>query len=161
MLGCQKNTLLMQYAALLSNRWSVAGCWADVTILGHLQPIVQPLQQCYQSGSVTIRWHLSCYSICGILAYLVWMETRNHDKLGNTSFICVALLLSNWLFMRKKKVSKNSVPMIDNSVSMHQIIWKSSRFYNIILEIEPVVVSLLISETKNEISFFVLGSSVS
>ena len=36
-----------------------------------------------------------CYSICGILAYLIWMETRDYNKLGNTSFICVALLLEN------------------------------------------------------------------
>ena len=26
-----------------------------------------------------------CYSSCGILAHLVWMETRDHDKLGNAS----------------------------------------------------------------------------
>ena len=46
-----------------------------------------------------------CYSICGILAYLVCMVTRDHDKLCNISFICVALLLSNWLCI----FSSNSV----------------------------------------------------
>ena len=34
-----------------------------------------------------------CYCMCAILTCLVWMESRDHEKLCNTGFICVALLL--------------------------------------------------------------------
>ena len=59
-----------------------------------------------------------CYSICRILAYLIWMETNLAIPVLFVKLYYYKIDLKGINMGPGKWVSKNSVPVTDNSVSM-------------------------------------------
>ena len=72
-----------------------------------------------------------CYSICGMVAYLVWMETRVHDKPGNMRFICICYY-QKWLSMTKR--CKNGYIKIVLPWQVILFLWLSNMKVIIILQ---------------------------